>query len=221
LGAGSVVNSVTKAPVPIVTGPALAAGRSALTRGLIFGSKLLGTAATVAWGIQTLHDATAEYAGKTLKQRRGSINDARRKAWNDERARLGLPPLGSSSGRGADYFSSVDAEPLISPGATDTAPGGFKPGPLGPYKEVPVHIQDAAQEFGDAGGRAGSAYRTGVLGELDKLDAEVSGKIQSIIGKLSFTARPTITPNVTPTDSPSLQRSSANVRAAQKDFGIA
>ena len=91
-------------------GAALPAAANPIGAGVLLGAGAIGT----------LHDATKEYAGQSIKerlekQRGGSVNDALRRAYNEERERLGIPtiaepPKAELSGS-ADISTTIKVEP--------------------------------------------------------------------------------------------------------------
>jgi hypothetical protein len=94
-------------------GGAIGAGTAGATAGVAatWGSRLMGAvpflaplaaAAGVGAGLYYLHQDASQFPGMTSgergrKARGGSVDDARRRAWNEDRERMGLPPLGAMS----------------------------------------------------------------------------------------------------------------------------
>jgi hypothetical protein len=88
LGGAGVAGKVAKA----AEGAAPAAAASVFTRGAM-AIPYVGAAAGLGYGLYQLHEAAEENHGTTVHERRGSRTDIYRRAFNEERAALGLPPI--------------------------------------------------------------------------------------------------------------------------------
>jgi hypothetical protein len=97
------------------------------------------------------------------------------------------------------------------------------PGPIG---QMPVsELEGLSGKAGAAGQQSGSAFRQALMAELDKALADTRDKVQNLLGALTFTARPSIQPNVqapaaTPGKGVSFNRVNDTLRAAHADYGF-
>lgn len=143
----------------------------------------------------------AEGAGKDGalppgQQKDRSATDARRKAFQEDRNRLGIPVIGAakvgpSGGSGDDVWSK---------------------GTKG------VDHLNQSGEAASAGQATGTAYKSALGGQLTAAEADIMAFVQRAMAALNFSVSPTITPKFGPMPSqPGL--SSANAKRAQFSDG--
>lgn len=143
----------------------------------------------------------AEGAGKDGavppgQQKERSATDARRKAFQEDRNRLGIPVIGAakvgpSGGSGDDVWSK---------------------GTKG------VDHLNQSGEAASAGQATGTAYKSALGGQLTAAEADIMAFVQRAMAALNFSVSPTITPKFGPMPSqPGL--SSANAKRAQFSDG--
>ncbi|MBY0382780.1 MAG: hypothetical protein K2W78_12785 [Xanthobacteraceae bacterium] len=86
----------------------------------------------------------------------------------------------------------------------------------------PVDYLDGSQQAAGAGQATGDAYKTAINGALQGVDAIIAAAVQRWIGMLSFSASPTITPNVAnpPPQKHSSLGGNTSKQAVHADYGF-
>lgn len=86
----------------------------------------------------------------------------------------------------------------------------------------PVDFLDGSKQAAGAGQKTGEAYKTSLETALQQVDATIEAAVQRWIGKLSFSARPTITPNISnpPAQKQGSLGSNASKQAMHADYGF-
>lgn len=97
-------------------------------------------------------------------------------------------------------------------GGNDIWSGGTKP----------VDFLDGSQQAAGAGQRTGEAYKNSIAAALQGVDATIEAAVQRWIGKLSFTANPTITPNISnpPAQKQGSLGGNSSKQAMHADYGF-
>jgi hypothetical protein len=203
LSLGSIGAEAAAAASPAATGATAAAAAAIASRAMTSTPYLAAIGGVIASPF-VLRAATEADRGLTsgerlAKHRGGSMNDVLRRNFDEDRARLGIGPIGGAQSGTIDVF---------------------KQGAEG------VKYLDVSAEAAAAGAKSGNAFKASLSGELQGAMSLIQQFVAQAQAALSFSASPTITPKISPVPNAapgkasSLNDISAKQHAMLGDYGF-